>query len=101
MPTYEYECKKCEKHFELFQSIKDEPLKICPECGSEVRRLINGGGGIIYKGSGFYNTDSSACPEKSGDSKKDGKEKAAPEPVACSCCPAKNEAGACPKSPPS
>lgn len=57
MPTYEYECKSCGHVFEAFQSMKDEPLKICPECGKEIRRLINGGTGIIFKGSGFYVTD--------------------------------------------
>jgi putative FmdB family regulatory protein len=57
MPTYEYECKDCGHTFEAFQSMSDAPLKICPECGKEVRRLINGGSGIIFKGSGFYVTD--------------------------------------------
>jgi putative FmdB family regulatory protein len=58
MPTYEYECKKCGNTFDLFQSMADEPVKICPTCGGEVRRLINGGTGIIFKGSGFYINDS-------------------------------------------
>ncbi|MDR2370192.1 MAG: zinc ribbon domain-containing protein [Treponema sp.] len=57
MPTYEYECKSCGYTFDVFQSMSDEPLKSCPECGKDVRRLINGGGGIIFKGSGFYVTD--------------------------------------------
>jgi putative FmdB family regulatory protein len=57
MPTYEYECKSCGHTFDAFQSMKDEPLKICPQCGKDVRRLINGGSGIIFKGSGFYVTD--------------------------------------------
>jgi putative FmdB family regulatory protein len=57
MPTYEYECKICGYTFEQFQHMSDEPVKICPECGKEVRRLINGGGGVIFKGSGFYTTD--------------------------------------------
>ena len=56
MPTYDYECPKCGV-FEYFQSMKDEPLKKCPECGSNVRRLIGTGGGLIFKGSGFYITD--------------------------------------------
>ncbi|MDR0374820.1 MAG: zinc ribbon domain-containing protein [Treponema sp.] len=60
MPTYEYECKDCDRVFEVFQSIKDEPLKVCPECGKEIRRLITGGSGIIFKGSGFYVTDAQA-----------------------------------------
>ena len=57
MPTYEYECKSCKHSFEVFQSILDDPLTRCPECGNELRRLINGGSGIIFKGSGFYVTD--------------------------------------------
>ncbi len=57
MPTYEYECEKCGKHFEKFQNMSDEPLKLCPECGGPVHRLIGMGGGIIFKGSGFYETD--------------------------------------------
>ena len=57
MPTYEYECKKCGHNFEAFQAMSDEPLKKCPKCGKELRRLIFGGTGIIFKGSGFYVTD--------------------------------------------
>jgi len=57
MPTYEYECKKCGYNFEAFQSMSDEPLKTCAKCGGEVRRLILGGAGVIFKGSGFYVTD--------------------------------------------
>jgi len=58
MPTYEYECKSCSHKFEVFQSINDEPIKDCPKCGQEVRRLIFGGTGVIFKGPGFYVTDS-------------------------------------------
>ncbi len=58
MPSYDYECKHCSHRFEVFQSMSEEPLKFCPECGKEVRRLITGGSGIIFKGSGFYVTDS-------------------------------------------
>ena len=57
MPTYEYECEKCKITFERFQSMKDEPVKKCPECDGPVRRLISGGAGVIFKGSGFYITD--------------------------------------------
>ena len=59
MPTYEYECKSCAYTFEAFQSMSDEPLKDCPQCGHAVRRLICGGTGVIFKGSGFYVTDKS------------------------------------------
>lgn len=57
MPTYEYQCNDCDIRFEKFQSITAEPIKQCPECGGLVRRLISAGGGLIFKGSGFYTTD--------------------------------------------
>ncbi len=58
MPTYDYVCDKCQHEFELFQSMKDDPIKTCPKCKSKkARRLIGGGSGIIFKGSGFYETD--------------------------------------------
>lgn len=59
MPTYEYECKKCGLLFEEYQSITAPPLTTCKKegCGGEVRRLISSGGGFIFKGSGFYQTD--------------------------------------------
>jgi len=57
MPTYEYECTKCGHTFEAFQSIKDNPLSRCPECRGALRRVIHGGMGVIFKGSGFYTTD--------------------------------------------
>lgn len=57
MPNYDYECKSCGHRFELFQSMSDDPVKVCPKCGGSVRRLIGGGLGVIFKGSGFYVTD--------------------------------------------
>jgi len=58
MPTYEYICNKCQHEFEQFQSIKAKPIRKCPECGKlSVQRLIGAGAGIIFKGSGFYQTD--------------------------------------------
>ena len=57
MPTYEYECKKCNDTFDVFQNMSDKPLKKCPTCGGKVQRLIGTGAGIIFKGSGFYQTD--------------------------------------------
>ena len=58
MPTYDYVCDACEHEFEEFQSITAKPLKKCPECGkNKLRRLIGTGAGIIFKGSGFYETD--------------------------------------------
>lgn len=59
MPTYEYECAKCGKTFDVFQSMKDDPLKVCPDkkCKGKVKRLLGTGAGLIFKGSGFYITD--------------------------------------------
>lgn len=74
MPTYEYECKSCGKTFEAFQSMSDAPLSSCPACGKSVRRLIGGGTGIIFKGSGFYVNDSkkscSSCSSSGSDTSK-------------------------------
>ena len=65
MPTYEYECEKCRKTLEVFQSMKDKPLSVCPEAlcrmkkwgKGKVKRLLGTGAGLIFKGSGFYITD--------------------------------------------
>jgi putative FmdB family regulatory protein len=58
MPTYDYICEKCEYRFELFQSITARPIRKCPKCGKvSVQRLIGAGAGVIFKGSGFYQTD--------------------------------------------
>jgi putative FmdB family regulatory protein len=58
MPTYDYECKKCDHRWELFQSITAKPVRKCPECGKlSARRVIGPGAGIIFRGSGFYQTD--------------------------------------------
>ena len=57
MPTYDYKCTACGYKFEHFQAMSDEALTTCPECGGELKRLIGGGLGVIFKGSGFYVTD--------------------------------------------
>jgi putative FmdB family regulatory protein len=74
MPTYEYACSKCGEHLEVVQSFRDEPLKKCPACGGRLKKVF-GNVGIVFKGSGFYKTDSrsgsksskvAASSEKSG-----------------------------------
>ena len=72
MPTYDYRCEK-DHVFELFHSIKDDSPKACPKCGAPSKRVPGGGGGLLFKGSGFYITDyrskqykASARAEKSG-----------------------------------
>ncbi len=58
MPTYEYRCSECGHEFEEFQSITAKPIRKCPACGkNKVNRLIGRGAGLIFKGSGFYQTD--------------------------------------------
>jgi putative FmdB family regulatory protein len=57
MPVYEYQCKKCRYQFELKQSFNDDPKVICPQCGSKAKRVFSSVP-IIFKGSGFYTTDS-------------------------------------------
>ena len=58
MPTYDYECQACGHAWELFQSMKDDPVKSCPKCKKrKAKRLMGLGAGLIFKGSGFYETD--------------------------------------------
>jgi len=69
MPTYEYECTKCGHVFERFQSMTEESVKRCPKCRCKVRRLFGSGAGIIFKGSGFYQTDYRSKNYRDGESK--------------------------------
>ncbi|MCA9185458.1 MAG: zinc ribbon domain-containing protein [Planctomycetales bacterium] len=81
MPTYDYVCDHCQHEFEHFQSINDPVLKKCPECSkSKLRRLFGTGGAIVFKGSGFYQTDyrsesykKGAAKESKGEGKSDSK----------------------------
>lgn len=58
MPTYEYQCDACDHNFDEFQSMSDKPLKKCPKCGkAKLRRVFGTGAAILFKGSGFYETD--------------------------------------------
>ena len=57
MPTYVYRCNECGHEFEEYQSIVDKPLDTCPACKGRVERIISGGAGFLFKGSGFYITD--------------------------------------------
>ena len=73
MPTYQYECDACGHHFEILQSMTDKKLRKCPKCAKQkLYRLIGTGAGVIFKGSGFYETDykkkSSATESSAGDS---------------------------------
>lgn len=96
MPTYEYVCPPCGHEFEKFQSMTDEPVKVCPACRKrQVKRKIGMGAGLIFKGSGFYETDykqagrkketesseakSESKPEGASSSQSEGKPKESPE----------------------
>jgi putative FmdB family regulatory protein len=57
MPTYEYECTDCRYRFDELQKLTEPPLLTCPKCKGRLRRLVSAGGGFIFKGSGFYETD--------------------------------------------
>jgi putative FmdB family regulatory protein len=70
MPTYEYECTSCGQHIEVFQRISEDPLTTCGVCGGKLRKVFHPAG-IVFKGSGFYATDSrSASTSSSGEKQK-------------------------------
>lgn len=97
MPHYDYQCEKCGHIFEEFQTITEKHIEKCPECQGKVKRLIGGGAGIIFKGSGFYKTDyrksaPSSLPCRSGS---EGKGEAKSDSSAkCASCPAAQASGA-------
>lgn len=91
MPTYEYECRKCGYQFERFQSITAEPVKTCPKCRGRVHRMLTTGSGIIFKGSGFYETDykhqHASVEPSSGESESAAKAESAPKPDTAAAAP--------------
>ncbi len=79
MPTYEYRCRSCGHEFERFQKMTDDPLRDCPNCGRpDARRRISAGGGVLFRGPGFYATDyRKPSPGEKGE-KKEAKSEAKP-----------------------
>jgi putative FmdB family regulatory protein len=77
VPTYEYQCEKCGP-FELWQSIKDQALSACPQCGAKVQRLISANVGFVLKGSGFYQNDYKNPSTGSGQAPSTGQAPASP-----------------------
>ena len=76
MPTYDYICNDCEKIYEYFQTMSDAPIRECPECKkNSLRRVISGGTGLIFKGSGYYLTDYKNKKKQSSENKKSSKKK--------------------------
>ncbi|MHC4914876.1 MAG: FmdB family zinc ribbon protein [Planctomycetota bacterium] len=100
MPTYEYRCAKCGHEFEEFQAITAEPIRKCPQCGKKaVERLIGTGAGIIFKGSGFYETDYKRSGGEGGKKRESPGDSGSPEGSGggkpCSDC---SKADSCPAS---
>lgn len=110
MPTYEYECAKCKKHFDAFQSMKDDAFKTCPKdkCRmktwgkGKVKRLLGAGAGLIFKGSGFYITDyrsegyksaAKSDSSKSESSTPSAKSESASSPTKAKAVPSKSDSG--------
>lgn len=82
MPTYDYKCEKCDHTWDLFQPITAKPVRKCPECGAQkAKRVIGPGAGIIFKGSGFYQTDYRSDSYKRG-AEADKKPDTAPDKAA-------------------
>ena len=100
MPTYEYICRACEHEFEEFQSIKADPIKVCPKCRrKKVERKISTGGAVIFKGGGFYETDyrsegyrsAADADKKAAEGKPESKSEAKPDSKSDSKSEAKSE----------
>lgn len=72
MPTYEYRCPKGHEFEKFYQRITSHPSAVCPKCGKRAKRLISGGAGLVFKGSGFYITDYKRSGEKKDGEKHDG-----------------------------
>jgi putative FmdB family regulatory protein len=75
MPTYAYACPKCGHEYDKLQKFSDETRAKCPECGTRGERLITGGTGFVFKGSGFYETDYKRAGERKGEADGDGASK--------------------------
>jgi putative FmdB family regulatory protein len=72
VPTYQYQCVECEHEFEVVQAFSDAPISTCPECGKSVRKIYSNVG-VVFKGSGFYKTDSRSKSENATTDKKSEK----------------------------
>ena len=83
MPTYQYSCTECGHFFEQFQSFSEDSLTVCPQCQGRLRKVFNAVG-VVFKGSGFYRTDSrsKAASGNSAGSSSDGAKKESPAPAA-------------------
>jgi len=99
MPTYDYKCTKCGYTFEIQQRITEDPLKQCPRCKGAVRRLVGGGIGVIFKGSGFYTTDYKKSSALTSGGNGSSKEKTAAKPSETPSTESKKESTTTEKKP--
>ena len=88
MPTYEYRCPECSTEFELFQKMSDKPEAACTSCGKPAQRRISGGAGLVFKGSGFYITDTRGDSYKQAAKADAGSAPAEAKPAATEAKPA-------------
>jgi putative FmdB family regulatory protein len=79
VPTYQYACRECGHAFEQFQSFSDDALSECPECSGRLRKVFNAVG-VVFKGSGFYRTDSRKPEKSESGSKTDAPKSDSPKP---------------------
>ncbi len=91
MPTYDYKCNECEHEFEEFQQMTAKPVKKCPECDGKVKRLIGAGAAVVFKGSGFYETDYKKAPVSSAPSEKSSEKTSSKPAEKQSATPAKKD----------
>jgi len=94
MPTYDYQCQDCGYTFEVFQSMTAGKLRKCPRCRGKLKRLLGTGAGIIFKGSGFYETDYRSPSYREGEKREKSEEKKGEkkgEEKASSSAPAKEK----------
>ena len=77
MPTYSYACTECDNKFDIVQSFSDDSLTVCPQCTGKLRKLFNSVG-IVFKGTGFYRTDSRSGSSKVSESSSDSKSESTP-----------------------
>ena len=93
MPTYEYQCQRCRKRSDVRQEITAKPLTKCAKCGGRLKRLMGSGGGLLFKGAGFYATDYRSAGYKASEKA----EKSTPASGSCSGAPASCAKPGCPK----
>jgi len=98
MPTYQYQCDACGQPLEVVQSFTDDALTICPSCSAPDLRKVYGSVGVVFKGSGFYRTDSRSTSDTGSTGNKDSAAPAAPSTSAAPAAPSTSAAPAAPST---